>query len=150
MLRPSRKTALHSPCSLRLVCDGATPRISLRYVKVHSPVRRMILSAVDGLHHQTVGTGLPVVYFHFHSYRDHGISLLYEIIGANKFREKYLLVGRSLENAVGHAHNRRGRRGQQRLIDFRVQNYVVRMLKAIAAGRNDLQALDYQRGAVFE
>src|SRR5207253_5452935 len=41
---------------------------------------------------------------------------------SNNFREKYLLVGRSLENAVGHAHNRRSRRGEKRFIDLRVRS----------------------------
>src|SRR5260370_1343759 len=106
---------------------------SLHYVKVHDSVGCMIFRTVDGLHHQAVGTRLQVIHFYLQTNGDHRISLLDEILGANDFGEEYLLVGRSLENTVAHAHNRRGRRGQQRLIDFRVQNYVVRMLEAIAA-----------------
>src|SRR3984893_9230010 len=107
--RKSGSLLSHSKMSARKFPISATAP-SLRYVKVHAAVRRMILRAVDGLHHQAVGTRLQVVYFYFHSYGDHGISLLDEIIGANDFREEYLLVGRSLENAGRHAHNQRSSR----------------------------------------
>src|SRR5207253_8258101 len=110
----------------------------------------MVFRAVDGLHYQAVRARLQVIHLHLQSDGNHGISLLNVIIRAHDVSEKYLLVSRALENSIAHGNNRRGCRGQQRLIDLRVKNDVVRMLEAIASRRNDLRALDHQGRAVFQ
>src|SRR5260370_12549742 len=104
MLHPYRHAVIPSSKFYRLVAYGATLGISLCYIKLHGPVRRMICCAVDGLHYQAVGTWFQAVHFHFHTNRDHGISFLDKIIRASDFGNEYLLVGRSLENAAAHAH----------------------------------------------
>jgi len=115
---------------------GETPitplRQSPRFGRVHD-----FFALSTALHHQAVGSpasGHPLFTFIPMGITEFPFWMNSSAANDLPVKNTCLLVDR-LENAVGPMPtNRRGSAGgQQRLIDFSVQNYVVRMLEAIAA-----------------